>query len=146
MELSQESQQKRARCWLCEVSGGWKGRKHVFSPRLQDSFLWVKERGLWDISDLSKGSYERHILSRRQLQLCASENLPQNKPVRWAPHFTPCVYSILNSTVEIQWTRHCPGATLRFLPPLPPVTGGHRTPGWFSQQHTAPVGCPSSTH
>lgn len=33
-----------------EVSGGWKGWKHVFRPRLQDSFLWVKERGLWDIS------------------------------------------------------------------------------------------------
>ena len=39
MELGQENQQKCANCWFCEVSVGWKRWKHVFCPRLQDSFI-----------------------------------------------------------------------------------------------------------
>lgn len=39
MEPGQENLQKCANHWFCEVLVGWKRWKHVFCPRLQDSFI-----------------------------------------------------------------------------------------------------------
>lgn len=99
MESSQESQQKRARCWFwgpdvdSEVFRGWKKDvKTCFSvPEYKIAFYGGKRRRLWYPRGLPwglpKGLHWSHILSPKHLQLCVSHNLPKNKLVRQASHF-----------------------------------------------------------
>ena len=89
MESGQENQQKRAKCWFCEVPVGWKRWKHVFCPRLQDSFISpFRKESPGRYGNLQKSLATRAIfLLPKQPLLCDLQNLSKNNCVRFGLHF-----------------------------------------------------------